>query len=196
MKASTYEGRLSDYIDKFHDHRRKLELAFAMHTSLGVYAANNKLDAQNQRLHDIEEKLDAIALFRKLDTPREREVQKFIDEHGGVKACLNSDELLEELVAKSGASIPRISGRDITRKSNDLPTIRKRLFKELVEDVEEVFSRNLVLFERKLEIQNKQLTETIQLESVHIIHTILSGAHDRIMDPVSLPVFDGFLLSF
>jgi hypothetical protein len=157
-----------------------------MHTSLGVDAANNKLDAQSQRLQDIEEKLDTIALFRKLDTPREREVQKFIDEHGGVKACLNSDELLEELVARSGDSIPRISGRDTTRKLNDLPTIRKRLFKELVEDVDKVFSRNLVLFERKLDIQNKQLTETIQSESDHIIHTLLSGAHDRIIDLVSL----------
>jgi len=160
-----------------------------MHTSLGVDAANKKLDEQTRRLRGIEEKLDTIALFRKLDTPREREIQKFIDEHGGVKACLNSDELLEELVAKSGDSIPRISGRDTTRKLNDLPTIRKRLFKELVEDIDEVFSRNLVLFERKLEMQNKQLTETIQSESDHIIHTLLSGAHDRIMDPVRLPSF-------
>ncbi|KIM45643.1 hypothetical protein M413DRAFT_344967 [Hebeloma cylindrosporum] len=183
IKSSTYESRLSDYIDRFDDHRRKLELAFAMHTSLGVDAANNKLDAQSQRLRDIEEKLDTIALFRKLDTPREREVQKFIDEHGGVKACLNSDELLEELVAKSGDSTPRISGRDTSRKSNDLPTIRKRLFKELVEDVDEVFRRNIVFFERKLEMQNKQLTEAIQSESEHIIHTLLSGAHDRIIDP-------------
>lgn len=158
-----------------------------MHTSLGVDAANNKLDAQNKHLREIEEKLDTIALFRKLDTPREREVQKFIDEHGGVKACLNNDELLETLVAKSGDSIPRISGRDTTRKLNDLPTIRKRLFKELVEDVDEAFSRNLALFERKLEMQNKQLTETVQSESEHIIHTLLSGAHDRIIDPVSLP---------
>jgi len=160
-----------------------------MHTSLGVDAANKKLDEQTRRLRGIEEKLDTIALFRKLDTPREREVQKFIDEHGGVKACLNSDELLEELVAKSGDSIPRISGQDTTRKLNDLPTIRKRLFKELVEDIDEVFSRNLVLFERKLEMQNKQLTETVQSESDHIIHTLLSGAHDRIMDPVRLPSF-------
>lgn len=167
-----------------------------MHSSLGVDAANDKLDAQNRRLQDIEEKLDTIALFRKLDTPKEREVQKFINEHGGVKACLNSDKLLEELVAKSGDSSPRISGRDTTRKLNDLPTIRKRLFKELVEDIDEVFSRNLVLFKRKLDMQNKQLTETIQSESDHIIHALLSGAHDRIMDPVGLPPFVGLSPSF
>jgi len=167
-----------------------------MHTSLGIDAANDKLNAQGQHLRVIEEKLDAIALFRKLDTPRERDIQQFIDKHGGVKACLNSDELLEELVAKSGDSISRISGRDTTRKSSDLPTIRKRLFKELVEDVDEVFSRNMVLFERKLDMQNKQLTETIQTESDHIIHTLLSGAHDRILDPVSPPFYFDLPASF
>ncbi|KDR67823.1 hypothetical protein GALMADRAFT_129997 [Galerina marginata CBS 339.88] len=183
VKASTYETRLSDFVTQFEEHRRKLELAFTMHTSLGVDSANDKLDVQDHRLRAIEEKLDTIALFRKLDTPREKDVQKFIDEHGGVKACLNNDELLEELVAKSGESSSRISGRDTSRRSNDLPTIRKRLLKELMEDIDDVLTRNMVLFERKLDIQSKQLTETIQSESDHIIHTLLSGAHDRIIDP-------------
>jgi len=167
-----------------------------MHTFLGIEAANNKLDIQNRHLRDIEEQLDTISLFRKLDTPRERGVQQFIEKHGGVKACLNNEELLQELMAKSGDSTSRISGRDTARKSNDLHTIRKRLFKELAEDIDQVFSRNMVHFERKLKMQNKQLTETIRSESDHIIHTLLTGAHERITDPVSFPFCPDLPISF
>ncbi|TFK44065.1 hypothetical protein BDQ12DRAFT_593650, partial [Crucibulum laeve] len=182
VKASVYETRLADFGTLFVDHRKKLELSLALHTSLGVDAANEKLDSQKHHLEAIEEKLDMILLFRKLDTPRERDVHKFIEEHGGVKTCIYDDELLEELILKSGESLSRISGRD-ARKSNDLPDIRKRLSKELQEDIDEAFNRNMVLFERKLEMQSKQLTETVQQESDHIINTLLAGAHDRIIDP-------------
>ncbi|KAF9526891.1 hypothetical protein CPB83DRAFT_769552 [Crepidotus variabilis] len=183
VKASTYEGRLANFIDTFADHRNKLELSFALHTSLGVDAANEKLDEQSVRLKAIEEKLDAIALFRQVDTPREKDVQKFISEHGGVKSVLNNDDFLEELISKSGESFSRISGREAGRKSNDLPSVRKRLLKEVLEDVDEVFNRNMVLFEKKLDMQSKQLTETLQSESDRVIQTLLSGAHDRIIDP-------------
>jgi len=129
-----------------------------------------------------------IAIFRSLDSPRERDVQRFLRENGGVKACISQDELLEQLIIKSGESISgssQISGKETARRTNDLPSMRKKLFKELAEDLDEVLSRNMVLFERKLEMQSKQLTETIKVESDHIISSLLSGAHDRITDPVS-----------
>ncbi|CAA7260803.1 unnamed protein product [Cyclocybe aegerita] len=154
VKAAKYEARLSDFVTTFSDHRQKLEMAFALHTTLGVDAANS-----------IKEKLNMIALFRKLDTPREREIQKFIKEHGRVKACLNNDELLEELIVKRP------------------PEHLQAAAKELMEDVDKTFARNMVLFERKLNMQSKPLTETIQSESDHIISTLLSGAHDQIIDP-------------
>lgn len=132
-------------------------------------------------------KLDMLALFRKLDTPREKDMQRFIESRGGAKACISNDEALEELIVRSGElSVARIAGKDNGRKSNDLPGIRKRLFKELQEDIDETFNRNMVLFERKLEMQNKQLTDALHEESSHIISTLLSGAHDRIIDPVRL----------
>lgn len=148
--------------------------------------ANEKLDGQEQMLKKIDKKLDMIMIFRKLDTPRERDVNKFIEEHGGVKACISNDESLEELVAKSGDSLSRISGRGggSGRRSNDLPEIRKRLLKEIQEDIDEAFNRNMVLFERKLDMQNKQLGEAMRQESDHIITALTAGAHDRINDPV------------
>ncbi|KAF9462351.1 hypothetical protein BDZ94DRAFT_1322722 [Collybia nuda] len=183
VKSSIYEARLAEYATLFVEHRKSLELSLAMHTSLGVDSANQKLDGQGDRLRSIEEKLDMLLLFRKLDTPREKDVQKFIEDNGGAKACINNPELLEELVSKSGESLSRFSGRETGRRSNELPDIKKKLLKELGEDIDDALKRNMVLFERKLDIQSKQLTEAVQQESDHIITTLLSGAHDRITDP-------------
>jgi hypothetical protein len=184
VKASKYESRLAEYGTIFVDHRKSLEMGLAFHTSLGVDSANQKLDGQNHQLQTIEEKLDMIFLFRKLDTPREKDVLKFIDDHGGAKACISNDELLEELVVKSGESLSRFGGRESGRRSNDLPDIKKRLVKELQEDIDEALGRNMVLFERKLDVQSKQLADTVRQESDHIISKLMSGAHDRITDPV------------
>ncbi|KAF8069904.1 hypothetical protein FPV67DRAFT_991835 [Lyophyllum atratum] len=184
IKCSKYEARLADFGMLFVDHRKSLELGLAVHTSLGVDSANQKLVDQDGKLRAMDEKLDMIMLFRKLDTARERDLVRFIDEHGGAKACITNDALLEELVAKSGESLSRFPGRDASgRRANDLPDIKKRLLKEMQEDIDDAFSRNMVLFERKLEIQSKQLSDVVQEEADHIISTLLSGAHDRITDP-------------
>ncbi|KAJ3575378.1 hypothetical protein NP233_g1131 [Leucocoprinus birnbaumii] len=185
VKATIYEARLAEFAQRFQEHRATLELALSIHTTVGVDAANDKLDSQERVLDRMEKKLDMIMLFRRLDTPREKDVMRFIEEHGGVKACISNDEYLEQLVVKSGDSLSRISGRGggSGRRSNDLPEIRKRLTKEIQEDIDEAFSRNMVLFERKLDMQNKQLNETLRQESDHIITALLAGAHDRINDP-------------
>ena len=186
VKSGKYEQRLAEFGTVFDEHRKAVELALSLHVAIGIDAANEKLDVQQDTLATIERKLDMLALFRKLDTPREKDMQRFIESRGGAKACISNDESLEELIVRSGElSVARIAGKDSGRKSNDLPGIRKRLFKELQEDIDETFNRNMVLFERKLEMQNKQLTDALHEESSHIISTLLSGAHDRIIDSVS-----------
>lgn len=187
VKASVYENRLAEFAQKFVDHKSTLKLSLTLHTTMGVDAANTKLNNHGEMLKAIHRKLDMVMIFRKLDTPRERDVQKHIEEHGGIKACLMNEEYLEELVVKSGDSLSRISGRSggSGRRSNDLPEIRKRLLKEMQEDVDETFARNLVLFERKLDMQNKQLNDMMRQQSDHLITALTAGAHDRINDPVS-----------
>ncbi|KAF9444494.1 hypothetical protein P691DRAFT_634710, partial [Macrolepiota fuliginosa MF-IS2] len=183
MNANRYEAKFSEIAQIFVQHQSKLELSMSLHTTLGVNTANEKLDRQEQMLKDIQGQM--MMIFSQCNTPRERELQKLIEEHGGVTACINNDEYLEELVAKSGDTLSRISGRSAGpgRRSNDLPEIRKRLTKEIQEDIDEAFSRNMVLFERKLDMQNKQLNKTLQQESGHIISALTAGAHDRINDP-------------
>ncbi|KAJ7230020.1 hypothetical protein GGX14DRAFT_581900 [Mycena pura] len=178
IKSKIYESRLAGYVTMFDTHKKAVAFALSVHTALGVDQANRKLDGQDAHLKVIEDKMEA--LFRKLDTPREREVQKFIDEKGGAKACVDNDETLEELVAKSGESLATL---DPTRAgSGDLASAKKLLNKELAEDVDDAFKKNMKLFDRKLEMQSKQLADTISLTGEHIISVLSGGAHERILN--------------
>ncbi|KAJ7140785.1 hypothetical protein C8R44DRAFT_237363 [Mycena epipterygia] len=178
LKSKIYEGRLAGYVTMFANQKKDISFALQMHTALGVGEANKKLDGQDVHLKLIEDKMEA--LFRKLDTPRERDVQKFIDEKGGAKACVDNDGTLQELVSKSGESI---AGIDPTRSgSGDLALAKKILNKELAEDVDEAFKKNMKLFDRKLDMQSKQLTDTINMTGEHIIHVLSGGAHEKILD--------------
>lgn len=164
IKSFKYEGRLAAFGVKFEENRAALDRALTMHTAIGVDTVNQKLDQI------------ILVLFRKLDTPREKDVQKFIDENGGVKACIDKDELLAKLVGKSGESLsPRSGGTG--QGGDDLGAMRKTLNRELQEDIDQVLKQNLALFGRKLDIQSDRLD--------YIISILHSGAHDKILDPVS-----------
>ncbi|KAJ7578160.1 hypothetical protein C8J56DRAFT_797697, partial [Mycena floridula] len=186
VKSKIYEQRLAGYGNLFIKHRENLDFALSIHTALGVDNANVKLDSQRNKLETIDEKLDMLLLFRKLDTPREREVYKFIEEKGGAKNCIDNNELLKELIEISGEGIAGVTGSENTKGVNGLAAARRTLTKEMTENVDEAFRKNLDLFGKKLEMQNRQLQQklqdSIQEQGQHIISAIFSGAHDRIID--------------
>ncbi|KAJ7124548.1 hypothetical protein C8R44DRAFT_704054 [Mycena epipterygia] len=178
LKSKIYEGRLAGYVTMFANHKKEIGFALKVHTALGVDQANKKLDGQDAHLKLIEDKMEA--LFRKLDTPRERDVQRFVEDQGGAKACVDNDATLRELVSKSGESL---ASMDLTHSgSGDLANAKKFLNKELAEDVDEAFRKNIKLFDRKLEMQSKQLTDAISSTGEHIIDVLSGGAHDKILD--------------
>ncbi|KJA15486.1 hypothetical protein HYPSUDRAFT_58773 [Hypholoma sublateritium FD-334 SS-4] len=180
IRALQYESRFADFSARFKEHKCSLVSAFTLHTSVGIDSLHNKFDQQHSEVKRIQDRCAAMDLFHKLDTPREKDVKNFIEDNGGVKECLGNDELLEELIRKSGESLSKISGWDNSKRPDDLPSIRKKLFKELTEDIEDLFSRNASHFERKLEIQQRQLSEAIEAGTEKITHILLSGSYDRI----------------
>ncbi|KAF8149372.1 hypothetical protein B0H34DRAFT_733496 [Crassisporium funariophilum] len=180
IKSRIYEERLGGYGTRFVNCKAEIEHALAIHTALGVDAANAKLDKQDETLRSIDDKLSMMMLFRKLDTPREREVAKFIEENGGAKACIENQEVLTKLVGKTGEPISSVTGD--TRRGDGISSAQKVLMKEYYEDVDEMLRKNMVLFAGKLDIQSKQLSESIRREGDHIISALSSGSHDRIKD--------------
>lgn len=190
LKSKIYESRLAGYGDLFIKHREDLEFALSVHTSLGVDTANTKLDTQGDKLAAVDQKLDMLLLMRKLDTSREKDMLKFIDEKGGAKACVENDALLKELIQKSGEGVSGVIGSDRSRGTDGMAAAKKALTKELAENYDDALKKNFALFGRKLEVQTRQMQQELQVsiqeEGQHIITTILSGAHDRIVDEVVL----------
>ncbi|CAK5271846.1 unnamed protein product [Mycena citricolor] len=174
IKSKIYEARLASYVANFTDHKKSIAFALTMHTSLSVDTANRKLDDQTTQLHSIEVKMEA--LFRKLDTPREREVQRFLDENGGARACISDEAALAQLVVKSGDTTLASS------TSAQITATKKLLTRELAEDVDEAFRKNERLFDRKMELQSQQLEAAIGASEERIVSVLMGGAHERIMN--------------
>ncbi|CAK5271410.1 unnamed protein product [Mycena citricolor] len=174
IKSKIYEARLASYVAKFTDHKKSIAFVLTMDTSHSVGTANRKLDDITTQLDSIEMKMGE--LFRKLDTPREREVQKFLDDNGGARACISDDAALAQLVAKSGDTT-LASGT-----SAEITATKTLLLRELSEDIDEAFRKNALLFDRKMEIQSQELKIAMKDGEERLRKVIKEGLHERIMD--------------
>ncbi|KAJ7651611.1 hypothetical protein DFH06DRAFT_548366 [Mycena polygramma] len=182
LRSKDYEKRFGDYIKTFNGHQRTLTLRLTVFTSVAIGAANDKLDVQGQGLIMLQGQVER--LFRKLDTPREREVQKFIVTKGGPKACVENDVILKELVEKTGESleslVPARSGKgDGETMKRLLDDARKVLNKELMEDVDQAFSKHMGDFDRKLKAQETHIIDAIGA----VIGGLSRGVHTKVKDP-------------
>lgn len=173
FKSKIYADRLAHWGYVFEDRKEDISFALTMHTAVGVDRANVKLDGVGDGVGRVEKKMDAILnLFQKFETPRETELLRFIDENGGIQACLASDKLMSELQKREGG------------KRQDIDGYRKRIKKEAEEDVDEVLRKNFDLFSRKLDLQSQQLNdidETIRAQGEKMMSVFLAGSHDDIL---------------
>jgi len=134
-----------------------------------------------------------LLVFEKLDSPKERNVRKYLAQHaadGKLEALIENDTLLQGLVDESGEDQKELVASDSTALPGlpSLTIIRRILTNDLSEDVDKAMKRNLAVYERKLKLHQKQMQleieDTIRSEGNHIILTLLSGAHDLIKDKV------------
>lgn len=177
LKSPIWEGRLTNFVTIFEQHRASILFALSVHTSLGVDTANRTLAGVHQTVESTDEKLTMLLLFRKLDSPREKELMKVIAAKGGANACLNDDVALEELMAF------RNPGSRGTKPSTsaDLAAL-DQMKKEMKEDVGDSLRKNMELFRRKLEVQKRQLLQEIE--------GVVSREGDRIISALAGPLND------
>ncbi|THV00737.1 hypothetical protein K435DRAFT_718738 [Dendrothele bispora CBS 962.96] len=188
LKSQIYERRLARYADRFVYHRQNLEFEMNKHAALGIDTANTKLDSQSSQLTAISSHLeDMLALMKRLETPRERELGKFIKEKGGPHVCVQNNQLLMELIEMSGEGLGSITSSRSGDPEKDLASAKWALSRELEENLDVALTKNWMLFEKKLEAQGRQMKvffeSSLRQEGEHIISTILAGAHERIVDP-------------
>ncbi|KAJ4467636.1 hypothetical protein C8J55DRAFT_438415 [Lentinula edodes] len=184
LKSSKYEARLAAYGDIFAEHHKKLKLALSIHTVLGVDSANTKLDTLSLQMEHVQ--VAMAALLQKLDTSRENDLKDFIDMHGGPKACLQDDQLVQMLINISGEGISAITSISTGDNAKNLEAARKKLSEDYHEDLDKAFQMNRKLFERKMHMQEKQMQtfikDSFHSEGLIIVSALKAGAHDRIID--------------
>ncbi|KAF7370161.1 Protein kinase domain-containing protein [Mycena sanguinolenta] len=151
IKAQIFEERFANYVARFSEHKRRLMLAM----SIGTTSLNVRV-MQSQ----VEE------LFQKLETPREREVQRFIDQHGGAPAIVQDELSLQKLITKNDETLSRLDAS--TALNEGLASAKNLSTRELTENVDEM----------KIDMQAQQ-----QREERVTIRALSASPHDRILDP-------------
>ena len=122
-----------------------------------------------------------LGMFQKLLTPEQKKLADLVEKKGG-NAVLDNEDIMMELVA-ADPSLSPASGRhgggrfdliEVQREIRDNPT--------------NAIEKNAEFFNRKFDIQRRQIEEdvarAVRREGDRIISVVTAGPHDRIVDPV------------
>ncbi|KAF9053115.1 hypothetical protein BJ165DRAFT_1523845 [Panaeolus papilionaceus] len=197
LKSKQFESRLAGWGNKFIEHKANILTHIHTHTALQISSMHDKVDRIQETLHGLGNKLDMATAFRQgsdkarrvqiammdllaqLDTPKEKDIKKFIAESGGAEAVVEDEDKVLKLANKTGESIASLAGDTIIQNSDDVvKRFQTRLKGELAEDVAGLFSKNIDLFGRKLDMISIQIKQ----DSAMVVRTLSGGSHDRITD--------------
>ncbi|KAJ7856000.1 hypothetical protein B0H13DRAFT_1543536, partial [Mycena leptocephala] len=177
VMAKIYESRFAGFVKSFHQHKKTIQFILGMHASQGVAEANLKLDSQTHHWETIETQMGE--LLRRLNSTQEEEGRKLIEQEGGPYMCVNNDAALQQLLSKIGMS----THLDLAHfGSGGLASVKKVLNKELAEDLDEVFQKNMKFFDRKLQRQEKRLRNELTRTREMILDALARGPHQKIVD--------------
>lgn len=122
-----------------------------------------------------------MQMFQTLLTPEQKKLADMIEKDGG-NAVLDDEGVMKKLVAAE-ASLSPASGR-LDSGRFDLAEIQH----EIKDDPTDAIEKNAEFFNRKFDMQRRQIEEdiarTVRREGDRIITAVMAGPHDRIVDPV------------
>ena len=201
LAGPIWEGKLLNFVYLFAKRQEEFEFALTIHTTVGVDAANLALNSIGKRGADqiqrcvrvhilsgvsmTQVRMDVILqLFQEYVTPNERILASLANKLGG-EGALEDDQALKKLV-DAEYSLTMGSGPDLQRggvQLFDLAGVRQ----DIRDDPGEAIEENSKLFDRKFEVQRRQIVEelahAIEREGDRIIG-VLSAPHGRIVDHV------------
>lgn len=125
-------------------------------------------------------------MFQKFVTPEQRQLDFLVEKKGG-KGIVDNEQAMRELSdAESSISVPTGRERYRSPKKFDLAEIQHEVREEPAVAIE----KNAEFFNRKFDIQRRQIQEDIdhavRREGDRIISAVTAGPHERILDPVRL----------
>jgi len=122
-----------------------------------------------------------LQMFQKLLTPEQKKLADLVEKKGG-NAVLDDEQAMKELAAVEASLSPATDRQGGGRF--DLVEIQH----EISDDPTGAIERNAEFFNRKFDIQRRQIEEdvarAVRREGDRIILAVTAGPHDRIVDPV------------
>ncbi|KAH9855711.1 hypothetical protein C2E23DRAFT_723446 [Lenzites betulinus] len=172
-----WDEKLQHYVKRFTKHRADIELTIAVHLGINIDKANKKLDT-------IESKMNLVLEYLQSCTPpEEKDMAMFIEKRGGKDVVLASEKLLLEFISRGPHSGGPTSERGWIRRRGTVDL--QELKEELSEDPDISIQRNWNAFERKFEMQERELEriqEIVHEENQIVIKSVSAGPHDKIRD--------------
>lgn len=127
-----------------------------------------------------------LQLFQEFVTPHQKKLAAMVETMGG-EIALKDERTMKELLREESALTTSRSPKSWSEVDLD------ELQQEIKGDPNEAIEKNAELFNRKFDIQRRQIVEdiarAISQEGDRIILAMEMGPHARIVDPVLCPVF-------
>ncbi|KAJ7481633.1 hypothetical protein FB451DRAFT_1236685 [Mycena latifolia] len=188
LKGPVWEGKLVKFAGTFTKRRSEFEFALSIHTALGVDAANQTLGSVDKTTQEMNMKMDMMMkMFQQFVAPEQKEMMRLVEQKGGLQACQENDKILQELSDFEAKSAASTGGAPPSAKSGAKTYALEDLKDDLVTDVDAAMEKNMSVFTRKFEIQQRQiideLSRVVAREGDRVISAVTAGPHDKIIDP-------------
>jgi len=131
-----------------------------------------------------------LQLFQEFVTPEQKKLAVMVEKMGG-DAALENEQSMRELADAELAFVAPTGSN--SRHGGGRPFDVVELQHEIKGNPDEAIEKNAEFFNRKFDIQRRQIVEDIERmvnrEGDRIISVVTAGPHDRIVDPVRCKVF-------
>ena len=129
-----------------------------------------------------------MGMFQKFVTPEQRKLAYLVQQKGG-DAIIDNEQVMRELSdAEAAVSAPVGMEKHRPAKKFDFTEIQH----EIREDPGVAIRKNAEFFNRKFDIQRRQIQEDVEhavsREGDRIISAVTGGPHERVLDQVGIPV--------
>ncbi|KAJ6463070.1 hypothetical protein DFH09DRAFT_1492505 [Mycena vulgaris] len=164
--GSRWEGRLAAFSDAFSTRRVKFSFALSVRTAQGVDKVQQTLIGIAANVSTGSGSAAMLLLFRQLESPKERELQKWIADNGGAEAVSRNEKvnrfrplpLFKELQSK----MTDIKGV-MPVKGETTDTLMLATRTELRENIDSSLVRDRQQFNRKFDAVQEKLLEEIKV---------------------------------
>ena len=128
-----------------------------------------------------------MEMFQKFVTPEQRQLAFLVEQKGG-DAIIDNEQVMKELSdAETLISAPAGMERHRPAKNFEIADLAE-IQHEIRDDPAVAIEKNAEVFNRKFDIQRRQIQEDIERAVIRggdrIISAVTAGPHERVLDPV------------